>query len=71
MMFARTASTAVSAFTPKARMGTPLRCGAAGVGDQLAGGQMNGYGPLSTSGLMPKKSLSTDSAVQYAPSTHA
>jgi hypothetical protein len=35
------------------------------------GAQMNGYGSLSMIGSMPKKSLSTDSAVQQAPSTQA
>jgi hypothetical protein len=34
-------------------------------------GQINGYCLLSIIGSIPKKSLSTDSAVQYAPSTQA
>jgi hypothetical protein len=37
----------------------------------LISGQMNGYWRSSMIGSMPKKSLSTDSAVQYAPSTQA
>ncbi len=40
------------------------------INDQ-ASGQIKGYSRLSIIGSIPKKSLSTDSAVQYAPSTHA